>query len=134
MTDEKGVVAAIGLPGDVEGITEEGDRSDDDVDREVDDHADEGDVGHSANPGGEDQDAGGEAGQDVADGGDEADDTVEPEADLGSGDTKGVVEEMGEEIEIFVAEKAATRGEAGWLPGSSGRQHFGLFGRGHVLG
>jgi hypothetical protein len=141
VANEESIVAAIGLPGDVEGVAEEGDRSDEDVDGKVDEHAGEGDVGNSADPGGEDEDAGGESGEDVSECGDEADDAVEAEANLRARDTEAVVEEMSEEIEILIAEKAPTGAEAGLgrMPGAGRiggvvrREDFGLPGRGHLL-
>jgi hypothetical protein len=110
---EQGVVAAVGLPGDVEDVAEERDGADDDVQREVDQHAGDSDVGCAARPCGDDDDRGGEAGEDVADAGDEADDAVDAEADGGSGDAEPGVEHAAEQVEIFVAEEAAADAEAG---------------------
>jgi hypothetical protein len=118
---EQGVVAAVGLPGDVEDVAEERDCADDDVEREVDQHAGDGDVGCAARPCGEDDDRGGQAGEDVADAGDEADDAVDAEADGGSGDAEPGVEHAAEQVEIFVAEEAAADAEAG-----IGRENLGF--------
>src|SRR5450755_2382333 len=107
MADEELVVAAVGLPGDVEGVAEKWDGADDHVECEVDRHAGKGDVRDAAHPGGEDEDAGGEAGEDVSDGGDEADDAVEAEVDLSAGNAEAIVEQMGEDDEVFVAEEAS---------------------------
>ena len=100
------VVAAVGFPGDVEDVAEEGDGADEDLDGDVDHHAEEGDVGDAANPGGEDEDEGGDAGEDVAEAGDEADEAIEADADGGEGEAEPVVEEMREEVEIFVGAEA----------------------------
>src|SRR5271165_3069344 len=100
------VVAAVGFPGDVEDVAEEGDGADEDLDGDVDHHAEEGDVGDAANPGGEDEDAGGDAGEDVAEAGDEADEAVEADAGGREGEAEPVVEEMGEEVEVFVGAEA----------------------------
>jgi hypothetical protein len=118
---EQGVVAAVGLPGDVEDVAEEGDGADDDVEGEVDQHARDGDVGCAARPCGEDDDRGGEAGEDVADAGDEADDAIDAEADGGAGDAEPGVEHAAEQVEIFIAEEAAADAEAG-----VGRQNLGF--------
>ena len=134
VADEQGVVAAVGLPGDVEGVAEEGNRADHDVERQIDDHAGEGDVGDSAHPRGEDKDAGGKAGEDVSDGGDETDDAVEAEADGSAGDAEAVVEEMGEPVEVFIAEEAAAGTEARGPVRGGGRQNLGVFGQRHSLG
>src|ERR1700733_8110324 len=117
---EQGVVAAVGLPGDVEDVAEERDGADDDVQREVDQHARDGDVGCAARPCGEDDDRGGESGEDVADARDEADDAIDAEADGGSGDAEPGIEHAAEQVEIFVAEEAAA--DAG---GGGGRENLG---------
>src|SRR5271154_4591578 len=96
VADQQLVVAAVRLPRYVEGVTEKRDGTDDHVQREVDGHAGEGDVGDAAHPGGEDQDARGEASKNVSDGGDEADDAVEAKVDLSAGNAEAVVEQMGE--------------------------------------
>jgi hypothetical protein len=125
---EQGVVAAIGLPCDVEGVSEEGHGADDDIEREIDQHARDGDVSRAAHPGGKDDDAGCEAGKDVADAGDEADDAVQAEADGGSRDAEPGVEQAAEQVEIFVAEEAVVRADT-----RVGRQDLGFALCGHAM-
>ena len=125
------VIAPVGFPGDVEDVAEEGDGADDDLDADVDHHADEGDPGDAANPGGEDDDEGGEAGEDVAEAGDEADETVEADADGGEGDAEPVVEEVREEVDVLVGKPllgALAKGEG---RGVFWREDFGFLGLWH---
>jgi hypothetical protein len=127
VADDEAVVAAVGLPGDVEDVSEDGDGANDDGNAEVDEHADEGDVRDAANPRGDDEDRGGDAGEDVAEAGDEADEAVETEADAGAGDVEAVVEEVGVEVEVLVGEPAGGAGaRAGWS-GWCGGQDFGIW-------
>jgi len=102
---EELVVAAVGFPGDVEDVAEDGDGADEDADADVDGHADDGDVGNAADPGGEGNDEREDACEDVAETGDEADDAVEAEADAGAGDAEGFVEQDFELLEGAVAEE-----------------------------
>ena len=114
---EEAVVAAVGFPGDVEGVAEDGDGADEDSDGDVGDHAEEGDVGDAADPGGDGDDEGEEPGEDVSQAGDEADDAVDAEADLGAGDEEGFVEEDFKPVEAFVVEEGAAFVPAGWRGG-----------------
>ena len=66
---EQAIVAAIGLPEDVEDVAEERNGADEHADAEVGGHARERDVRHAANPGGEWDDERGDASQHVADAG-----------------------------------------------------------------
>ncbi len=100
------IVAAVGFPGNVEDVAEEGDGTDEDFETEVDHHADEGDVGDAANPRSEDEDERGDAGENVAEAGDESDEAVEADADRREGDVEPVIEQVGVEVEIFVGEEA----------------------------
>ena len=92
----------------------------------------QGDVRDAANPRGEDEHEGSDAGEHVAEAGDEADEAVEPEADAGAGDAEKVVEQVGEEVEILVGEPAfgaLAQGERGDRGSSiSGRQNLGFHG------
>ena len=101
---EQAVVAAVGFPGDIEDVAEDGDGADDDFDADVDHHADEGDVRDAANPGSEDDDERGEAGEDVAETGDETDKTVETDTDRSEGDAEPVIEEVREDVHVRVGE------------------------------
>src|ERR1700760_4487101 len=112
MPGEQRVVAAVGLPCDVEGVSQEWHGADDDVEREIDQHARDGDIGCAPYPCGNDDDAGGEAGEDVADAGDQADDTVQSEANRSAGDAEPGVEQAAEQVEIFVAKEAVLRADA----------------------
>lgn len=104
------VVAAVGFPRDVKEVAEEGDGADEDGEAEVDHHAEEGDVRDAANPCGEDEDGGGEAGEHIAETGDEADEAVDAEADGRAGNAEAVVEEMDEAGEVAVGEEEAGAG------------------------
>src|ERR1700751_2576616 len=128
VASEQRVVAPVGLPCDVEGVADERDGADDDVEREVDKHARDGDIGCAARPCGEDDDRGGEAGEDVADTGDEADDAVQSEADGSTGDAEPGIEKAAEQVEIFVAKEAIARADA-----RVGRQDLGFALGGHCL-
>ena len=102
---EELVVAAVGFPGNVEDVAEDGDGADEDADADVDGHPDDGDVGDAADPGGEGDDEGEDAGEDISEAGDEADDAVDAEADAGAGDAEGFVEKDFELLEGAVAEE-----------------------------
>ena len=69
--DQQSVVAAVGAPGDVEHVAENRDRSDHDLDRDVGHHTRHRDVRDAANPGRDDDDAGGDASDQIADARDE---------------------------------------------------------------
>ena len=116
----------FGLPCDVEGISEEGDGADDHVEREIDEHARDGDVACAARPCGDDDDGGGEPGEDVTDAGYEADDAVQAESDGGAGDAEPRVEKAAEDVEVFVAKETVGRTDAG-----AGREDLGFALRGH---
>ena len=103
---EELIVAAVRAPGDVEEVADEGDRADDGLDKNVEDHASENDVGNSASPCSEDDDRRGQASDNVARAGDKPYDAVEAEANAGSGDLDEVVEQVGEDVEMLVAEWA----------------------------
>ncbi len=128
---EEAVVAAIGFVGDVEDVADERDGADEDIEAEIDHHAGQGDVRDAADPGREDEDEGGDAGEHVADAGDESDEAVESEADGGAGDAEDVVEEMGEIVEILVGEEALGSGADA---GAQGRENLGLGAVGHGCG
>ena len=51
--------------------------------------------------------------------------------DLGAGNAEAVVEQMGEDVEVFIAEEASARAKARRWKCGAGRQDFGLFRRGH---
>ena len=129
---EELVVAAVGLPSDVEGVAEERDGADDYVERKGDCHPGEGDVGDAAHPGGEDKYAGGKSREDVSYGRDEANYAVEAEVDLGARNAEAIVEQMGEDVEVFVAEEASTRAEPRGLERVGGGKDFGSFRLGHI--
>jgi len=122
--DKQCVVAAVGAPGDVEHVTEYGNGADDNFDRDVGDHARDCDVRDAAHPGCDDDDAGGDATNQIADAGDEADDAVQAEADGGAGNFDEVIQHMRQEIEVFVVESLASAFQAG-------RQDLGFRGKRH---
>src|SRR5277367_2740690 len=108
------------------------DRANHHVEGEIDGHAGQGDVGDAAHPGGEDQDAGSKAREDVSNGWDKADDAIKAEVNLGAGNAEAVVEQMGEDVEVFVAEEAPAGAEPRGLECASGGKDFGLFRLGHA--
>ncbi len=107
MPREQFVIAAVGLPCDIEGIAEDWNCSDQDVEREVHNHTCERYVGHSAKPRCYDDDAGGETGEDVSDEGHEADEAIDAEANGCAGDAEAIIENVREQVEIFVGEYGA---------------------------
>jgi hypothetical protein len=106
MAHHEAVVAAVGLPRDVEQVSEERDGADDDADAEVDRHAEQRDAGDAANPRSEDQHRGGDAGEHIAEAGHEANQAVEPDTNARAGDAEPVVEEVRVEVEILVGKEA----------------------------
>jgi len=137
VAEEQLVVAAVGLPGDVEGVAEDGDGADEHADANVDGHAEEGDVGQPAHPAGDGDDERKQAGDDVAKAGYEADDAVDAEADAGAGDAEGFVEKDFKVEESVVAQEPRATlpacklggGEAGRVGGwahAGRRRHCGL--------
>ena len=124
------VVAAVGLPGDVEDVAEEGNGADQHADAEIGGHAHQRHVGNAANPGGQRNDQREQAGQHVAQAGNQPDDAVEAEADAGAGDAKGLVEQDLKPMQGLVAEEPGAAipavrvrrrppGSSAGLPGSS---------------
>lgn len=101
------VVSSVRFPRDVERVAEKWDSADDDLNGDVGNHTHESDVGQTAVPCGEDEDAGCEAAEDVAEAGDEANDSVEAETDFCAGNTEPVVEHVRDEIEVLVVEGVA---------------------------
>src|ERR1700733_10279612 len=122
--DEQRVVAAIRAPGDVEHITEHGNGPDHNFDCNVGDHTRDRNVGDASHPSCDDDDAGGDAADQVADAGNEADDAVETEANRGTRNFDEVVEHMRQEVEVFVVEGTAAAFQAG-------RQDLGFRGKRH---
>ena len=107
------VVASVGLPCDVEDVAEEWDGSDEYVDAEIDDHPCQRYVRNASEPCSDDDDAGGESGEHVAETGNEADDAVESKADGRTGDAEPVVEHMGEQFEVLVGKETTANTCAG---------------------
>lgn len=70
---EEAVVAAVGFPGDVEDVAGYGNGAYGGFEKDVGEHANQSDEWCAASPGGEDDEAGGDAGEGVADTGDPAD-------------------------------------------------------------
>jgi len=111
--DQQSVVAAVGAPGDVEHVAEDWNRSDYDFDGDVGHHARDRDIRDAANPGCDDDDAGGDAADQVADARDEADDAIEAKADRGAGNFDEVIEQVRQEVEVLVVERLAAAFDAG---------------------
>ena len=106
-SSQQRVVAAVRPPGDVEHIAEHRNRADHNLDRHIGHHARHRDIGDAAHPGRDDDDAGGDAADQVADAGNEADDAVEPEADRSAGNPDEVVQHMRQQVEVLVVEGLA---------------------------
>ncbi len=99
-------VFAVGFPGDIESVAEDGDGADESIDGDVDDHAGDGDSRELALPGGEDDEERSRSGEQVAEAGDKADEGIEAEADGGAGNLKDVVEPGSEPVQGDVVEAA----------------------------
>ena len=68
--------------------------AEDNLDTNVGDHPQHCSIGDAANPRGDDDDAGRDAADQIADAGDNADDPVQTEADRGAGNLDEIVENM----------------------------------------
>jgi hypothetical protein len=119
MALEQEIVAAVGLPSDVERVPEKGDGANQDTDAEVDAHAQEGDVGNAAHPCGDGNDEGQKPGQHISQAGNQADDAVDAEADPGERDAESFVEQDFNTMQCLVAkEPGAALPAAGRKPPS----------------
>ncbi len=105
MAAEQAIVAPVGLPGDVENVSEEGNRAHQNADAEVGGHAHEGNVGNAAYPRRQGNDQREQSGQHIAQAGNQPDDSVEPETDAGAGEDEGLVEQDLQAMEGPVSEK-----------------------------
>ena len=110
----KSVIAPVGFPSDVEHVSQKRDGSDDDIDAEVHNHARERDVRYSAKPCGDDEYAGGEASEHIAEPGNEANDAVQSKTDRCARDAEPVVEQMGQHVEILICEEIAADAGTRW--------------------
>src|SRR5271156_5195079 len=126
------VVTAICFPGNVECVAYEWNCPNQHIDGEIHHHADEGDVRYTAKPGRNDDDAGREPSQNVSQTGDEANDPVEAKADRGARHAKPVVENMREQIEIFIGKPGGCDPGPGMDRRLLRRQNFGLGGWRHL--
>src|ERR1039458_2245095 len=140
MEAEQAVVAAVGLPKDVEDVAEEGNGSHQNADAEIGGHARQRDVGYAANPGRQGNDQREQSGQHVAQAGNQPDDPAQPEADAGAGDSKGLIQQNLYAVQGPVAEEpcaaipAVRRRERGrglgacrdWIVAGHGRFPSGL--------
>lgn len=102
------IVATVGLPGNVEDVSEERHGTHQYADAEIDDHARERNVRDASHPPGERKDERDEAGDDVADTGHETDDAIDTEAYAGARDAKCFVEQKFEPREGLIAEEPRT--------------------------
>jgi hypothetical protein len=121
---EQSDVPAIGFPGGVERVSEEGNCADESVEADVGDHARDGYARESALPCGEDDEERCKAAECVAQSGDQPYQRIQSEADAGSGHVKDVVEQRCNKVELLVGEPAA---------GLQWRQHLWFGGLGHSM-
>ena len=98
------VVAAVWLPRNVEGVSQERNGADQDADADVDGHAHKGDIRNSAGPRRDGDDEREDTGNDIAEAGDETDDAVDPESEAGEGNSKGFVKQDLQGAKSVVAE------------------------------
>src|SRR5579859_1609473 len=106
LTDDERIVATVRLPGDIKGIAQERNRSQQHLDADVDHHSEQRDVRDTTHPCRDHDDRGREATDNISQAGDQADDAIQSEADRGAGNTKPVVEQMRQHIKILVGEQA----------------------------
>ena len=102
VTDQKVVVAAIGLPRDVGQIADDRDRSERVFNRQIHHHAKHGDACGSAPPCRDHDEERGKRGQSVADAGNQADQGIQPEANARPGNDEAIIEPCRNEIELLV--------------------------------
>jgi hypothetical protein len=105
VTDEQLIVATVGLPGDVEDVTEKRNGADENADGEIGGHADQRDIGRAANPGCQRNDEGEQSGEDVAKTGNKADDSVEAETNTCAGNAECFVEQNLDAMQGAIAKK-----------------------------
>ena len=98
------IVAPICLPRNVKGVAEDRNRPHEHADAEVHRHADQRHVGHTANPCSERNHQRGQPCQHVTDARNQAYECIQAEADVGSGNREGLVEQDLELAQRLVAE------------------------------
>ena len=105
MALQKAVISQVGLPGDIERISEKGNGSDKHSDAEVCGHANERYVGDAPDPGGQWNDERKNSGHHVSEDWNETDDTVKPESDRRARDAEGFVEQDLQSMERVVTKE-----------------------------
>ena len=112
VTLQQPVVAPIRFPGNGEGVAQNGNGPDEYADAEIRNHARQGDVGDTADPGGDGNDERKQAGQDIAEARHQADDAVDAEANSGEGNSEGFVEQDFKRAQRFITEDPGAPGPA----------------------
>jgi len=102
------VVAAVWLPCNVEGISQQRDGADQNADADVDTHAQKSDIRNSARPSRDWNDERENAGNNIAEAGDEPDDAIDPEPEPGEGNSKGFIQQDLQCAKSVVAEEPCT--------------------------
>ena len=105
MACEQSVVAAVGLPDDVEQVAKERNRADEHADADVGGHAQQGNVRDAAYPRGQRNNERENARKNIAKARNQADDAVDAEAEVGAWDAERFVEEVLELFEGRVAKE-----------------------------
>ena len=93
MARKQQVVSAVGLPGHVKDVAEDGHRAYQHANAKVGGHAHQRYIRDAANPAGEVNDEREQPGQYVAQPGDEPDDSVKAETDVRAGNVEGLVQQ-----------------------------------------
>jgi hypothetical protein len=106
MAGDERIVATIRLPGNVKQIAQQGHCSQQHFNPDIDHHSDQGDVGNTAYPRRNHDDRRSKAAKDVSQPGNEADDAINAKANRGAGNAKPVIENMRQQVEIFVGKQA----------------------------
>src|ERR1700733_9136015 len=131
MANNQRVVATVRLPCDVEGVAQKGNRAQQHLDANVDHHSDQRDIRHAPYPSRHNDDRRSKPADYVAQAGDEADDAIQSEANGGAGYAEPFVEDVRQEIEIFIREEATRLLKTRRRSRLSGRQNLGLTTAGH---
>ena len=100
------IVAAVGLPCNIEGVAQNRDRADQHIERKIDDHARERHVRHPTKPCRDHNNAGGEASKNISEERNQPNKSVESEANRRARNAKAVVKHMRQQIQIFVSKQS----------------------------
>src|SRR5580658_3373962 len=127
MAGDERIVATVRLPGYVKQIAEQGNGSQHYFDPDIDHHSEQRDVGNSAYPRRKHNDRRSKAANDVSQPGNQADDAIQAKANRSAGDAKPIIENMRQQVEIFIGKQAVCLLKTRSLR----RQNLGLWLAGH---